>query len=486
MIVACLHKHYNYITTIYKRKRLIMMDKKKFYRSLFTLVVPLAVQNFMSAVVSASDALMLGWLDQQSLSAVSLATQVQFVLNLFLMAITIGLTILAAQYWGKGDMDSVETVLGIALRFAITISSIFAAAAIGIPELLMRVFTDESELIPLGAQYLRLVGISYIFTGISQVYLCVMKNSGRTSLSTAYGTAAMVLNLFLNSILIFGMLGFPELGIGGAAIATVIARSVELLFVLMENCKTNIIKMRWQYLLRTSKQLTQDFIQYTTPVMANELAWGCGFAMFSVIMGHLGSDAIAANFIANIVKNIIACVAYGVGTGSGIMVGNELGRGDLARARQYGDKLVRVSIIIGAISGGIIFVGIPVITAFSGNLSAQANAYLKAMLCVCSYYIIGKSVNSTVIAGIFCAGGDTKFGMICDAITMWLIVVPIGAFSAFVLKLPVMAVYVLLNIDEIIKLPAVYHHYKKYRWLKDLTRQADAFNLNHYKEGELP
>lgn len=446
------------------------MDHKIFYKKLFILVLPIAVQNLMSALVSASDALMLGWLDQESLSAVSLATQVQFVQNLFLSAITIGLTLLAAQYWGKKDQEAVENVLAIALRYSIGISVLFGIAAFCFPELLMKIFTNENQLIHLGAGYLRIVSASYIFTGISQLYLCVMKNSGRVTRSTIYGTVAIVLNLFLNALLIFGLAGFERHGIKGAAIATTIARAMELGLVLWENRNREVVRIRLKYLRRPADYLCKDFWKYTAPVFANEIVWGCGFTMFSVIMGHLGSDAVAANSIANIVKNIIACVSFGISAGSGIIIGNELGKGKLELARKYGDKLCHISIVIGIISGALILLSSPLVLTVAGTLSVQAKEYLKEMMYICSYYMIGKSASSVTIGGIFCAGGDTRFGLICDAINMWLVIVPMGILSAFVFKWPVMVVYFLLNLDEITKLPAIYIHYKKYNWVKNITQ----------------
>lgn len=448
-----------------------MHEKTNFYKKLFSLVLPLALQNLMSAIVSASDAIMLGFLNQDSLSAVSLATQVQFVLNLFFVALTIGSTILAAQYWGKGDIPAVEKTLGIATRFSLLISFVFFAAALGCPSLLMRIFTNEEVLIRLGVPYLRIVSFSYLLMGFSQIYLCIMKNSGRTLRSTVYSSTAMVLNLIFNAILIFGFGGLPALGIEGAACATLIARLVEAALVLLENGRKVPVKIRLPCLIRADRTLQMDFVKYTLPMLLNELAWGCGFTMFSVIMGHLGNDAVAANSVANIVKNIIACVCLGIGTGSGIMVGNELGSGNMERAGLYGDRLSRLSIISGAVTGGIILLCIPPIMRLTFTLSDTAAGYLRMMLLVCSYYIIGKSINSTVIAGIFPAGSDTRFGLICDTVTMWCIVVPAGLVAAFVLRLSVIGVYLVLNTDEIIKLPVVYWYYKKYKWLKNITRE---------------
>lgn len=447
-----------------------MKENKQFYKNLFSMVLPIAAQNFMTAIVSASDALMLGVQGQTALSAVSLATQVQFVLNLFFAALTIGATVLAAQYWGKKDTKAVEHVLAVTLRISLLISFLFFLAAALVPEFLMRIFTNESELITPGAAYLRIVSGSYLCMSISQVYLCIMKNSGRTLRSTIYGSVAVVLNLILNAVLIFGLFGVPAMGIGGAALATLISRITELALVLLENGKQNVVRIRWQYLKKPSEELRKDYRYYTAPVLANELVWGCGFTMFSVIMGHMGNDAVAANSIANIVKNIISCLCLGIGTGSGIIVGNELGKGELENAKKYGRKLCWTALVAGAASGVLLLSCTPLIFAFAGNLSGYARGYLKAMLLICSYYLVGKSVNSTVVAGIFCAGGDTKFGLCCDAVTMWLFIIPMGAAAAFVLELPIIWVYFLLNLDELIKLPAVYGHYKKYRWVKNLTK----------------
>lgn len=444
-------------------------EKNVFYQKLIALVFPIAIQNLMTALVSASDALMLGFLDQTALSSVSLATQVQFVLNLFFSALTIGTTVLAAQYWGRQDRESVEEVLCIALKLSFLISMVFFMAAFFFPRVLMQIFTNEMPLIEAGIPYLRIVSWSYIFMGFSQIYLCIMKNSGKTTKSTVYSSSALVLNILLNAILIFGLLGFPQMGIAGAALATAISRAVELFLTIFENVKKGVVRVRLKYFCSNFVRLKRDYYRYTMPVLANELVWGCGFTMFSVIMGHLGSDAVAANSVANIVKNIIACVCLGIGTGSGILVGNELGSGNLETAKKYGRLLCKISLITGAVSGLFILLSSPLVLMFTTNLTEQAHAYLQIMLYICSYYIIGKSINSTVIAGIFCAGGDTRFGLICDAVTMWIIIIPLGAFAAFILHLPVLAVYFLLNLDEWIKLPAVYRHYKQYKWVKNLT-----------------
>ena len=444
-----------------------------FTQKLLTLVFPIAFQQFMLALVSASDALMLGMLTQDSLSAVSLGSQVMFVENLFLLAMTIGLSMFAAQYWGKQDRAAVERIFGYVMKITAAVSFLFFLAGLCIPDVLMRIFTNEQPLIEGGKMYLRTVSPSFLLTGISQMYLCILKNTGRAAKSSVISSVSVVINIILNAVLIFGWFGLPELGIAGAAYATVIARATELIWCILETIKRDGVKLRLCHMLHDDKILRHDFWKYSLPVLGNEIVWGVGFTMYSVIMGHLGSDAVAANSITNIVKNLVACFCLGLGSGGGIMIGNALGAGQLDQAKEYGSKLCRLSILCGVASGMVMLVFSPLIFAVT-DLSPAADTYLKWMLVMCSCYMVGKSVNATTIGGIFCAGGDSRFGFLCDTITLWCITVPLGFLAAFVWHLPVVLVYLIVNLDEFVKLPAVYRHYKKYKWVKDLTVSDNA------------
>ena len=451
------------------------MDRREFRRKLTSLILPITFQQFMLAVVSASDALMVGVIGQDLLSAVSLASQITFVYNLFLMAMTIGTSMFAAQYWGKGDKDAVERILGIVLRSSMSVSFVFFFAATFLPGLLMRIFTTDPQLIHYGVQYLQIVGVTYLLCGISQVYLCIMKNSGLASMSMLISSAAALLNIILNAVLIYGLFGAPRMEAGGAAAATAIARGAELLWVFAELTKKGRIKIRFAYIRRPDQGLRKNFWHYTLPVLGNELVWGGGFTMYSVIMGHLGTDAVAANSIANIAKNLIASLAGGIGNGGSIMVGNELGAGRLETAKAYGRKLCHIAVVSGILSGIFLLLLSPLVLEIT-DLSPQAEEYLRWMLAMCAVYMVGKYVNGTTVAGIFCAGGDSRFGFLCDAVTLWCFTVPVGLLAAFVFKWPVLAVYFIVNSDEIVKLPAVYRHYRKYKWLKDLTVREEGLD----------
>ena len=433
------------------------------------LVVPIAIQQFMLALVSATDALMLGFVDQTSLSAVSLAGQVQFVLNLFVAGIAAGCGIMIAQYWGKRDTASIEKVMPIALYTNLLSGGIFTVFALMIPGGLMHIFTNDPLLIANGASYLRAVALSYVFCGISQIYLILLKNTGHAALSSKISSSAVIINIILNAILIFGLFGAPRLGIVGAAYATVTARLIELVWAYFAVRHAHHVAIRWSGILHTSKVLTKDFWYYTTPALGAALVWGIAFVLYSVILGHMGSDAVAANSIASIVKSMVQCVIRGVSAGAGILVGNLLGANELEKAKTYGGRITRISILIGVVTGTILIILSPFVSHVA-PMSDTARGYLQFMMVVLGFNLMGQSVNTTVLDGIFCAGGDAKFDMIGNLGAMWCFSVPLGFITAFVFHAPVWLVYIIISLDEIVKLPAVYKHYKKYVWVRNITR----------------
>lgn len=444
------------------------MDERKrsLRKEIVRLALPIALQQFMTALVGACDAIMLGKLSQDAMSAVSLATQVTFVFNLFMFAFMAGENMFVAQYYGKGDYTGISQVFSLVTKICGCIAVVFLAGTLFFPEQLMRILTNEETLIVLGSEYLRVIGISYVFSGIAQTFLAIMKNCGAVNMSTLINGVMVILNIALNAVFIFGLSGFPKMGIKGAALATVLATVVQFLWsVGYVLCRIRAVKFS---LRSCEKKLFGRFWQKTVPLLINNLAWGIGFSMYSVIMGHLGTDAVAANGIANISKNLVVCFCLGLGNAGSIIVGNRLGADRLQEAKEAGVTLTRSAIIAGIVSGLVLIALSPFITKMV-DLTPTARGYLQKMLLICSYYIAGKSVNCMTIGGIFAAGGDSKFGMLCDSVTLWCIIVPLGCICAFILKLPVMVVYFVLNLDEIIKLPVVYKHYKKYKWIKNLT-----------------
>ncbi|MBR4021737.1 MAG: MATE family efflux transporter [Ruminococcus sp.] len=444
---------------------------KSLYKQLSGIVAPIAFQYLMSSLVTASDAFMLGFLDQDSLSASSLAGQIAFIFSLFYGAFVFGLTVLAAQYWGKGDKKTAEEVLAITMRYSLLVGLIFTLTTALLPKQIMMIFTSDSMLIESGAKYLRMVSLSYLLTGFTQAYFGMMKVCSRAKLSSVIGSLSVVINIILNALLIFGIGFFPKMNIEGAALATVLARIFEAIMVIIAVLQKLCPSLNLKLMLKSdNKELHKDYWKYTVPLLINQIGWGGGVTMYSVIMGHLGSDAVAANSIASIVRSMIASLCWGIASGVGIIIGGMLGRNELSEAKKTGGSFVRLSIWIGTASGVVILAVTPLVLHFI-HLAPQAQHYLKYMMLMAAYYIIGNSLNSTIISGIFPSGGDTRFGMCCDVITLWVVVVPMGMIGAFVLDLPVLAVAFILTLDEFVKIPAVYKHYMKYKWVKNITKE---------------
>ena len=448
-----------------------LIKKDSFYSELMKLVVPIAVQSFMLALVSVTDAVMLGRLDQQSMASVSQAGNVQFFLSLLVTGFSIGVGIMAAQYWGKGDGKSIEKIAPTGLKIILVLGGAVTLAALFAPRTLMAILTSDKTLIPLGAEYLRVVAPSYFLCGITQVYFALLKNTGHTTESSAISSIAVVVNIVFNGIFIFGWLGAPALGIRGAALATVIARAVELALAVGINKKKGNVQLRWRGLLeKADKLLFHDFLRYTMPVIGASLVWGIAFMSYSVVLGHMDGDAVAANSIVAVAKSLLSCLIRGVGGGAGIMIGNLLGANLLDKAKGYAARLTKLSALVGIATGLLLVAMTPVIMNIT-QLTPKAAEYLKIMIAFTGLNVAAQSVNHVVLDGIFGAGGDAKFDMNTNIIFMWCICVPLSLMAAFWWHLSAPVVFCLCSMDEIIKLPVVFVHYRKYIWLRNITRE---------------
>lgn len=441
-----------------------------FNRALLTLVTPIALQNLISAAVSSADIVMLGMINQSAMSAVSLAGQITFVLTLFYMGLSTGAGILTAQYWGKNDTGAIRRVLSIACMFSVFISILFFISSICFPDTLMRIFTNDSGLIAYGAKYQRAVSFSYLAMSLSQMYLCVAKSMEKARFSAIVSSACLILNIGLNALSIFVLFpGMPEKAITGVAAATVSARFVELACCIIHSLKQGNIRFRLPQRDNAQKQLLRDYLRYTTPVQANYIVWGCAMAATTAIIGHVSSDMVAANSIATVVKNLAVVLCGGIAGGGSILVGKYLGNGDMQNAKKAGNRLYFYALLFGVLAGATILLIKPLVFNMV-NLNDTAQDYLNGMLYICAYYCAGKSLNSTSIGGIFCAGGDSKFGFWCDTIVMWGIIIPLGYLCAFVWHVPPVTLYIVLCLDEFIKLPVATIRFRKYRWLNNITR----------------
>ena len=449
-------------------------EKKLFYKELLSLAIPIGLQNLLVALIGATDALMLGRLTQDSVAAVSLANQIVFIMNLFVGAVVGGGGALVAQYFGKGDSKGdrtmVKNLFCMMLKWAAGISFVFFALAMFIPEMLMRIYTPEQSLIDIGASYLRAVSVSYLFSGITQCYYLKMKVEGKASKSVVISVVTLVTDVVLDLFLIYGLAGVPKLDADGSAYSTVAVEFIGLVWCIVESHRGDSIRPDLQGFKWHSKAVTKDFMKISFPMLGSSLAWGLGFSLHSLIMGHLGSDATAAASIASVVQEIVTCVCKGISAGAGIIIGKLLGQDLFDKAKIYGRKLCHVSFWVGGIHTILLAVIGPVLAYFF-VLTDTARNYLIMMLLFMAVYVFAYSINTVVVCGIFPAGGDARYDVVSVFFASWCFSLPLALLGTFVFDLPVMAVYILMCADEIVKLPWVLPRYKKYLWLNNLTRE---------------
>lgn len=449
------------------------MNKHAFNAKLRKLATPIAFQSLMLASVAAGDALMLGSVAQNEMTAVSLATQVQFVQNMFLMSVTAAGSILGAQYWGKGDRNTVRVLFNMMLRWCGLISILFFAGCEFCPRLLMGLFSHDPVILDIGSGYLRIAGWSYLLTGLSQCYLTVMKVTDHVTPCAWISSSAVVSNIVLNAVFIFGLLGAPAMNARGAAFATTLARVIELALCLVISSGKTYLRPAWRRFFERHRLLAGDFRRQCLPLLGGGLLWGVGFTSYTAIMGHMGTDAAAANAVAAVVRDLICCVCNGVASAAGIMVGNALGAGDLETGKAIGIRLKNMSYVIGLASTALVLALTPLVVRMV-VLTEEARSCLTGMMVIMAVYMIGRCVNTVTINGVLDGGGDTVFDMYSLAVSMWGIAIPLALLGAFVFHWPVLLVYACTCLDEVGKIPWVMLRFRKYKWVKDLTREHPA------------
>lgn len=447
----------------------VSMESKHFYKELLSLAVPIGLQNLLVALIGASDALMLGRLTQDAVSAVSLANQIVFVMNLFIGAAVGGGGVLIAQYYGKGNRDMVKNLFCFLIKLTFGISLIFFGFAMFTPELLMRIYTNDTALIEIGGSYLRAVSVSYLFSGVTQCYYLIMKIEGKASKSVVISIVTLITDITIDFFLIYGIAGVPKLGANGSAYSTVVVELVALIWCIAESHRGTSIRPDWRGFRWFSAEIIKDLLKVASPMLASSLVWGLGFSMHSFIMGHLGSDATAAASITSVAQELITCVCKGISAGAGIMIGKLLGQNLFEKAKDYGRKFCRVSFWTGGIHMVLLCILGPIVANFF-VLSETARQYLIMMLIFSGVYVFAYSINTVIVCGIFPAGGDARYDAVSVFFASWCFALPLALLGTFVWNLPTIVIYILMCSDEIIKLPWLYPRYQKYLWLNNLTR----------------
>lgn len=448
------------------------MNTKELYKWALKLAVPIMIQNLISTLVGTADTVMLGFVGQTEMAASSLANQYIFVLFCVFYGMGTATSVMCAQYWGKGDQNAVEKIIGIALRVGLCFALAFTVLSILFPEIVMRLFTDSTDTIEIGKAYLRVLSVSFVFMAIAQVYLSALRSIGKVAFTSAVSVVSLCVNVLLNATFIFGLFGMPKLGVIGVALGTVMARATEMLMCIIYSTRS-VIRIRIKNVFIRTGILTKDFFRISMPAIGNDLIWSLATSVFAAILGHMGDDIVAANAVAIMVVNIGAIAMRGFANSTTIVIGQTLGAGLIEEAKRYSGKLVKLTAYVGA-AGCIVIVALrPFIMDFySDKLTALAISYLGSMMLMTTYRMIGEGVNTCLICGCFRGGGDTKYGLIMDTIMMWGVSIPMMLLAAYVFHLPPIWVYFVMTLDEIVKMPFLFIHFFRYKWLINITRDA--------------
>ncbi|MDB2069053.1 MATE family efflux transporter [Clostridium perfringens] len=452
---------------------MIITRDKRFYRLLFSIALPIAVQNLITFMVSMVDTLMVGALGEIQLSAVSIANNLFFVLTILMFGLAGGSNIMISQYWGKGNVKTIHKILAIMYRVCLLITGIFIFIALFLPKYFMGIFTTDKAVIDFGASYLRIVCIGYLFYSITNCTIMMLRSVKTVSISIIVYTASLVVNSILNWIFIFGNLGAPELGIRGAAIATVCARitefSIVLVFMFIYERK---IGLKIEHLLKLDKEILKDYVGLCTPVLCNELLWAIGASMISVIVGRMGTEVVAANSINGVAHQFVTVFIFGMSNATAVIIGNTIGEGKKEKAKEYAYSIGIFSVVMGCISGLMILLIKPFVVNFY-NVSYSTKLIAMEIMTVTSGIIVFQSLASNFMMGVLRGGGYAKFVLINDLIFMWLVAIPGGFFVAFVLELPVALVFLVIKCDEILKSLTSVYRVISGKWVNDVTKDYE-------------
>ncbi len=449
---------------------------KQFYRSFFSMVFFIAVQNVITFGVNLADNVMLGQYSETALSGAALSNQVQFLLQMVVGGAGEGMMVLTAQYWGKGDAMPIRRIVAKGMAFGVPVVAGFFAVSFFFPQAVLSLLSNEAPILSAGAQYLGILSFSFPFFYISSLLTASQRSVGNSKLGMFLSLAALFLNVGLNYVLIFGHLGFPAMGIRGAAYATLTARVVECLlaagYVL---CLDKRLQMKIKDFFTFDRLLNRDFNRIALPVVLSGSSWGIAMGVQTSILGHMGPAAIGANSIATALYQVVTVVAFGAAAAASILMGQTVGRGDLHLVKAYSRTLQTLFLLIGLVTGGLLYLmrG-PVISLYGADIAPETQALADSFLTILSITVVGTAYQMACLTGIVRGGGNTRFVLINDLVFMWGLVLPAAYLCAFVFRLSPAVVFFCLKSDQITKCLVAVFVVNRYRWVRQVTRTSST------------
>jgi len=446
-----------------------MFKDRAYYSTLIKIGLPISLMQLVSASMSIIDVIMVGQLGEIPIAGVGLANQLYNIFSLVLLGIASGTAIFTAQYWGKGDMRRIRQALGLCLSVALAAALIFTLLAVAFPQLVMRVFTEDPTVIDAGSQYLRIVGFSFLLSALSYCHMAVLRSTQKVRMPMFITAASLCVNTLLNYLLILGKLGFPALGVQGAALATLIARGLEAAAMLSFAYGTATpLSGGVRDILSFDGEYSRRFFRTTLPVVFNETIWSVGISAYSAIYARISTDAAAATNIANTIDKLAFVAFMGVGYSCAVMVGNTIGAGDKEKAYVYAKRSLLLSILMGLVVGAImIAVGKPMISLYKIAPSTAHDTFLCLMIIMVCLW--ARSANVTMFLGILRAGGDTRYALLLEMCTQWLVGISLALVAAFVLHWPVYWVMAMSMTDDVLKLLIAFWRFRSRRWVHFLA-----------------
>lgn len=450
-----------------------LFKDKRFYIQMMAIALPIALQNLISSSLNMVDTVMIGALGEGSISAVGLANQIYFLLMLFLFGINSGISIYIAQFWGKKDVKSIHKTLGFSILGGFLISLPFFLGAVFFSTQLMGIFTADTAVIREGAVYLRISGWSYLLMAFSFSFAIASRSVGEAKLPMVASAISLGCNTVLNYLLIFGVLGFPALGVAGAAIATVIARGVELLVIVGTiYSRDHVLRSPVRELIQLNIDFIRPILKTALPVVLNEGFWAVGMTLYAVAYARSGTEAYAAVQIAGTVERLFFIFSFGLGSACAVMIGNELGANRIQNAKLYAHRFMWLG-IVSSIGIGLLMAIVAVPATYLFNVTPAIRWAATCILFVNALTMILKMISTILIIGIFRGGGDTTFSFVLEICCVYLIGVPLAFIGALVLKLPIFIVVLLVSLEELVKSIVGLYRVKSGVWAKNLVGHLD-------------
>ncbi len=456
------------------QKTSFFTKEKSFYKALFSMLAIVALQNLVAYSVNMTDNIMLGSYSQNALSGASTVNQIFFVVQQFALSLGNSLVALSSQYWGQKRIEPIRAITAITLKVGAAIGVIFIAICLIIPDGILRIFTTDDAIIAEGKDYLYIVVWTFLLFLITNIFMAALRAVGTVKISFYVSVVSLVVNVIINYILIFGKLGFEAMGVRGAAIGTLISRIIELVIIVVyiAKCdqKLHLFSKGW---LKHDAQLFTDFVKIAVPTVGASVLWSISVPLQTAILGHLSADAIAANSVSTTFYQYLKVVVQAMSATSAVMIGQSIGKGNIERVKSDGRTLSVVCVALGVVLGALLFaLRTPLLSLYTDSFSAEALQLADSLMIVMACVMVGMSYQMPVCFGIIQGGGDAKWNMAVNLISTWCIVVPLSFMAAFWWKLPVVWVVLCIQSDQFFKGLPAFLHFRKYTWIKKLTRDA--------------